>query len=386
MTRSFTFRTLATLILLTAIAAWVFRDDIFQTLQDPGQPFQTYRKPPAPDYAYPSSWMALPDLHIDPATLEAKGDIFIVTPEVYKGSESWNLPIDSPRRIEKLQRIVRPNYVEPYRPAGRLFAPYYRQAALYAFLNNREDSLRAQDLAYQDVRRAFSHFLSTSPPERPIVIVGHGQGAAHAQRLLKTGLDAATRKRLAAAYIIDHPLPLDSLALPQCQSATDTGCVVAWTKVFPSERTRPERLRNRTLVWMDGKYTTVGGRPLACTNPLSWTVDTRLHPEDLHKGGVSAIGFEPGIRPTVHPNQVSAQCRDGLLHVSKPAIRSLRRPRRIGGKFRTLPSNLFYEDLRQNAVARVDALIAQDILPKRAPVMESLKVDEVDDAPIVVVD
>ena len=37
-------------------------DEIFQNIQDPRQPFQTYLKPPAPNYNYESSWLSLPDL------------------------------------------------------------------------------------------------------------------------------------------------------------------------------------------------------------------------------------------------------------------------------------------------------------------------------------
>jgi len=385
--RAWVFRSLIAFLSLAAFAAWVFRDDIFQTLQDPGQPFQTYTKPPAPNYDADEAWMARPDLSVDPATLSVKGDVFVVVPEVYKGSESWNLPIEDDRRREKLQQIVRPNYVDPYRDAGRLFAPYYRQAALYAFLNNREDSHKAQDLAYQDVRRAFDSFLTASPPERPIILVGHGQGAAHALRLLQERFQGNLRTKLAAAYIIDHPLPHDLLSkMPICQSATDTQCVIAWTSVMPDEEDRGDRLLNRTLVWDGEGYAPASGRDLICTNPLTWTVTNAMIEANLHKGGVSAIGFEPSLRPTIHSQQVSAQCVDGLLQISKPKIGSLRRPRKIGGRFRTLPSNLFYEDLRLNARVRVDALINADILPKRAPVLEPLEIQDIKDAPVVTQD
>jgi len=383
--RAWVFQGAAVFTILAFALAYSLRDDIFQTLQDPGQPFQTYTKPPAPDYLLASAWVARPNLAIDSATLAEKGDVFVVVPEVYKGSESWNLPIADPRRREKLERIVRPNYVEPYRQAGRLFAPHYRQAALYAFLNNREDSRRAQDLAYQDVLRAFDAMLAVSPPERPLILVGHGQGAAHAQRLLADRFQGDLRTRLAVAYNIDHPLPHSSLGnIPACASDTDTNCVVAWSAAMPIERTRPERLRERTLVWSDGDYAPTQGRDLLCTNPLTWQVDSKNAPATLHKGGVSAIGFEPGRRPTLHSQQISARCEGGILRVSRPAVASLRRPRKFGGKFRTLPSNLFYADLRDNAVARVDALLAKGILPRRAPVLEPLDVESVEVKPIVV--
>ena len=339
------------------ISVWLFRDDIFQTLQDPGVPFQTYARPPVPDYADPASWIAWPE-----DASEIGADVFVVVPEVYKGSESWNLPVDDPRRREKLERIVRPNYVDPYRDAGRLFAPLYRQAALYAFLNNREDSQQAQGLAYQDVVRAWKAFLAVNSSGRPIIIVGHGQGAAHAQRLLREQLTDDLRRRLAVAYIIDHPLVAGSLPLPVCSDRTSTGCVAAWTAVMPGEDARAERLGQAALIHENGRYVPVAGRDLVCVNPLSWRADSQPAPANLHLGGVGAVGFEPDVRPIVHGGQVEAQCVDGLLMVSQPAIASLRRPRKLFGRaFRTLPSNLFYEDLRVNAQERVDAKLAESV-------------------------
>ena len=343
-------------IAVVGVAVWLFRDDIFQTLQDPGIPFQTYARPPAPDYSDPASWIAWPD-----TVTELGADVFVVVPEVYKGSESWNLPVDDPRRREKLERIVRPNFVDPYRDAGRLFAPLYRQAALYAFLNNREDSQQAQDLAYRDVERAWGVFLAANPPERPIVVVGHGQGAAHAQRLLREQMEDRVREKLAVAYIIDHPLVAEDMPLPVCEGESATGCVVAWTTIMPGEDARAERLRQSALVHDGMLYVSVAGRDLICVNPLTWQADTRRAPDDFHLGGVGAVGFEPDVRPVVHSKQVEARCVEGLLSVSQPGVASLRRPRKlVGGAFRTLPSNLFYEDLRVNAQARVAAKLASD--------------------------
>ena len=386
MTRAWTFRAtlvaVAASLVVTFGLAFGFRNDIFSTLQDPRVPFQTYPKPPAPNYADSASWIAWPDE--TPEETAPGADVFVVVPEVYKGSESWNLPIDDARRRTKLERIVRPNYVDPYGAAGRLFAPLYRQAALYAFLNSREDSQAAQDLAYSDVRRAFEAFLRANPPERPIVVVGHGQGAAHAQRLLRESFGGDLRRKLAVAYIVDHPMPVPGEGdLPLCATPQQTGCVAAWTAVMPGEAKRAEHLRERALVHDGRGYAMIAGRETACVNPLSWSTDGGPAPKSAHLGGVSAIGFEPDVRPTVHAAQVGARCVEGLLQVDRPDVASLRRPRRFGGRHRTLPSNLFYEDLRQNALARVEAVLAGDTLPKRAPALAPLEVETVGDAPVV---
>ena len=375
--------------ILLLIALIYYRNDIFQSLQDPGQPFQTYEKPTAPNYSLAENWMDLPDLTIDSYLDPTVGDVFVVIPVLYKGGDHWNLPITREYQIDKLNQIIRPNYVAPYRDAGRVFAPFYRQASLYTSMTNREDARRAQNLAYKDVRKAFEYFLKHSPPERPIILAGHGQGASHAQRLLADYFQGDLTKRLAAAYIIDHPLPLEKFdnelsALKPCETETDTGCVIGWGAFMPGDGPMAERFATRLNVHEKGKgYRMIENRPLLCTNPLMWTRSTDYAPKRLHKGGMAAIGLEPSVSAAPLSKQAGVQCEQGLLVVDKPKSRVLRRPIRIGGQFRTMPSNLFFEDIRQNALARIESVKAEGVLPERVEKLDDLEVIEITESPVI---
>ena len=376
-------------VFLVALSAvFIYRDDIFQTIQDPRQPFQTYEKPAAPNYSTAEAWLAQPDLTQDPFEHpSAGGDVFVVVPSVYRGGKHWVLPSDDLKRKGKLQRIARPNYVAPYGRAGRLFAPYYRQASLYTFMTTREDARKAQDFAYQDVRRAFQSFLKTSPPERPIILVGHNQGASHVQRLLSDFFTGDLKKRLAVAYVIDYPLPKDLFettlkGLEPCETKDDTGCVVGFGAFMPGDDVIAKRFVSRLLVHNGQDYSSVNGRPLICMNPLLWNQSEDYAPQRLHLGGIAAEGLDPDMEPAAMTKQVGAQCQDGILFVDKPKSRSLRRPFKVGGKFRTLPSNLFYEDLRVNAVIRVQSLLETGTLPRRAKKLDSFELIEIQDSPV----
>ena len=378
----------AAFLIIGLALAYLYRDDIFQTIQDPGQPFQTYEPPAAADYASLESWLAQPDLGVDPFTLQSKGDVFVVVPSVYRGGEHWNLPFDDLKRKSKLERIVRPNYVSPYGESGRLFAPYYRQASLYAFMTNREDAQQAQDFAYQDVKRAFQTFLAQSPPERPIVLVGHNQGASHVQRLLMDFFQGDLKTRLAVAYVIDHPLPLDSFDGPlsnltPCVSPDQSQCIVAFGSFTPKDKVIAQRFAERSLVFNGQKYEPTNNRPTLCVNPLLWAQSEDYAPARLHLGGVAAEGLDPDMVPASMTKQSGAQCQDGLLLVDTPRSKSLRRPIQVGAKFRTLPSNLFYEDLKQDAKRRVQNLLKTKVLPERAgPLLDGFEIEEVEDAPV----
>lgn len=376
-------------LLISAIV--YYRNDIFQSMLDPGQPFQTYEKPEAPNYNLKDNWMELPDLAADSFNYKADGDVFVIVPVLYKGGDHWNLPVTRESQIDHLNQVVRPNYVAPYGNAGRLFVPYYRQASLYTAMTHREDARRAQDLAYTDVKRAFEFFLKHSPPERPIVLAGHGQGASHAQRIMADFFQGPLKERLAAAYIIDHPFPMDKFerelsALTPCEAADDTKCVVAWGAFMPGDQAIADRFMTDLNIYEGQDYYKISGRPLLCMNPLTWTRASDYAPRRLHKGGAAAVGVEPDTLVAPLAKQFGAQCENGLLYIDKPRSRSLRRPIKIGGNFRTLPFNLFYEDLRQNARLRVDSLKTSGVLPERVEKLDDLEVIEIVDSPITPVD
>jgi len=60
-------------VVITAIFIVIYRDNIFQNIQDPGQPFQTYERPKAPNYVSPEAWLSLPDLNKDSFEAPTKG-------------------------------------------------------------------------------------------------------------------------------------------------------------------------------------------------------------------------------------------------------------------------------------------------------------------------
>ncbi len=162
---------------LVLIAAFLFRGEILRASLDPKTPYQTYSPPPAPDYEQRAAWALAP---ADPATFPQGGpgaDVFFVHPTTYNGGEQWNGPIDHRRSVRQLEQVMLPNYAGPFARAGRVFAPRYRQASLYAMLSLREDARDARSLAYADVKRAFRLYLDRFNHGRPIILAGVEQGA-----------------------------------------------------------------------------------------------------------------------------------------------------------------------------------------------------------------
>jgi hypothetical protein len=124
----------------------------------------------------------------------------------------------------------------PFRSVCRVFAPLYRQATLGSF--DRADMARWSDVAYADVLEAFRLYVERESDGRPFVLMGHSQGAFHAERLLREVIepDPALHRRLVVALLIGGfvTVPPGELVggsfarTPLCTSEVETGCVIAY--------------------------------------------------------------------------------------------------------------------------------------------------------------
>ncbi len=381
----------AVFVLLLSIAAFIYRDDLFASFMDPGEPFQTYKPPAAPNYDSVGAWISLPGDETRPSQDRGDADIFVVTPTTYWGGSDWVAPQDNAAVKARTERIIAPNYVSPYKLGGRVFAPKYRHASLYSFMTNRDDAREAQDFAYSDVARAFDFFLMRNPPERPIVLMGHGQGGLHVQRLLAEYFQGDRKARLAAAYIIDHPTPIALFdgplsQTPPCETDIQTGCVVSFGAFTPNQTVAAQRFVSGTLAFAGDRLFRVGDKPILCINPLLWAQSEDYAPARLHAGAVAAEGLGPNDFPAPISKQFGARCEDGVLAIDKPKSRSFRRRAQFGGRFKTAPFNLFYEDLRLNIIARTEALIMTGTIPRLAPALDDLEEVDILDSPVTPTD
>ncbi len=373
------------LLLISALAGWFLRDQIFQTFQDPGEPFQTYTPPVPADYAATDAWFSQGSF-----SNPDEAAIFFVHPTTYTGGANWNGELDKESAVRAVIDIALPNYAAPFARSGVLFAPRYRQAALYAFMNNREDSVQARLFAYEDVARAFDTFLQRTGPERPIILAGVGQGGFHTLGLLldRFASNEDLRDRLVAAYVIDSPVPLDLFSdilapIPPCETAEDVRCVFAYSYAQAEESDRIRILTERAMSWTpDQELAFVEGRGLLCINPVLGGRTSEYASARQHRGGVAAEGLPPDTTPAPIPGQTGAQCADGVLFVDEPRHRDLQRPHRLAEDFREPPFNLFYEDLRLDAAQRVFTLTSILQEERRwAPPLDSI--EDVEEAPII---
>ncbi|MEZ5039392.1 MAG: DUF3089 domain-containing protein [Saprospiraceae bacterium] len=305
-----------------------------------------------PDYSQLENWAAHPEKS-DPADrnpngvtqasqMDDKVDVFFLHPTTYtgkKGQRNWNGDLKDGKLNERTDGSTILYQASIFNGAGRVFAPRYRQAHLHAyFTKDTSSSQAAFELAYSDVKAAFQYYLDHYNQGRPIIIASHSQGTTHGVRLLKEFFDKQPlQAQLVAAYLVGMPVLKSAfVAIPPCETPTDTNCFCSW--------------RTYKKDYLPKKYAI--GNEIAVTNPLSWSTDNIYQPKTENEGAVLRK-FEKLL-----PQLVDAQVEQGVLWVTKPKFPGsfLFRTK----NYHIADLNFFYMNVRHNAIQRAKTFIQQD--------------------------
>ena len=330
----------------------------------PSVAFNRMTPPPAPDYANAASWAALPGTR-DGADLTPRGvdainqnrapaDVFFIYPTVFFSRDAWNADIGSPQYRQDVDTLPLASQASAFNACCAIYAPHYRQMTLGGFVSWSANSDAAMDLAYQDVSRAFDAFLARTG-NRPFIIAGHSQGSRLARRLIAERIDGTPLyRRMVAGYLIGHwveqPWFDARRDVRPCTAAAQTGCIVTYSSFVEGRDGAGQR---RTLA-RTSRYRPEGVRQAyVCTNPLDWSAGTARVDARANTGGWLPV-TDGSAQSSLTPQLVSARCADGALYVSSPPQAYLDRQIPFGN-LHNVDVNLFWMNIRQNAVERVAA-------------------------------
>jgi len=161
-------------------------------------------------------------------------DCFYVYPTV-----SRQPAINADRRIDGALTAVATFQASRFSSTCRVFAPVYRQLTVSGLARPLDQSRRALDVAYRDVRAAWRDYLAHDNHGRGVVLIGHSQGAGLLTRLIAREIDARPRmrRRLVSALLMGGNVLVPAgrdvggsfQHVPACRSTTQTGCVVAYS-------------------------------------------------------------------------------------------------------------------------------------------------------------
>lgn len=303
--------------------------------------------PEAPNYALDESWSALP-FREDAADALPKGeiwvsdslkdvDVFYVHPTIYQKGPLWNASLDMKKINGKVDKYPVRLQASVFNKSCRIYAPRYRQAVVKVFYEANADGDSALNLAYQDVKRSFQHYMENYNNGRPFIIAGHSQGTHHTRRLLREMIDTTELKeQMVAAYVIGFQIN-DSMYtnLKMCASPTETGCFISWMSY--REGFQPSGY------WY---------RSTQSVNPLTWTMDSaKITVEDY----TGTVVLNPKRRFSRKMSTRIADVGGKVLWVETKAPWF-----RMWKNLHVADYGLFYHSIRENVQQRIDAYLKEN--------------------------
>lgn len=312
--------------------------------------FKYSEAPISPDYSNLDSWAAHPekkdeiiDKFYNTEKKNLKADVFYIYPTLLTDNKnnSWNSDISDKQQNRVVKNVAIKYQASAWANAGKIYSPLYRQVHYRSFYEpyTSNGGIKAGEIAYDDIRRAFIFYLQNFNNGRPIIIAGHSQGAYHCKTLLKEFFDGKNlQNQLIAAYIPGTRVDINEFnTIHALKDPDDTKGYLSWN-TFRMNKKPKKGKHPAHFSWKKNQFV---------TNPIKWD-KSRESTIDEHKG----LFF---YDEKIYSNSIHIQIYDGLLWSSVP--------KRIKGNFLLKlinnyhfgDVNLFWKDISENAKNRVES-------------------------------
>jgi len=161
-----------------------------------------------------------------------------------------------------------------------VWAPMYRQVTSGALAKGLATNPAAVATAYGSLLSAWKDYLAHDNHGRPIVFLGHSQGAAMLIKLLQAQVDPSPRLRklMVSAIILGGNVQVPSgktvggsfKNIPACTSATQTSCVIAYSSFGSTPPANSFFGRPGQGVSLQSGQTATSGQQVLCVNPATF--------------------------------------------------------------------------------------------------------------------
>lgn len=236
-------------------------------------------------------------------------------------------PTASPQKTPNANLTVQPEEVDAalsqaaqFSQVCNVWAPMYRQRTEADLLKGLGGDPTADQVAYDSLLAGWKDYLAHDNHGRPVIFIGHSQGAAMLIRLLHNVIDPSVRLRhlMVSAIILGGNVEVASGEtrggsfnhISTCTSATQVGCVIAYSS-FGSEPPSDSLFgRPGQGVSLQSQQTTSQGQQVACVNPVNFS--TGVAP--LSPIFLTVSSPTPGVKVTTpfvsFPGLYTAQCEN----------------------------------------------------------------------------
>jgi pimeloyl-ACP methyl ester carboxylesterase len=238
--------------------------------------------------------------------VDPKIDCFYVYPTVsQQTTPNANLAIDPAEVGVVVAQAAR------YSQVCHVYAPIYRQVPIAGLATR---NAKAGPIAFQSLLSAWKDYLARYNDGRGIVLIGHSQGAFILRQLISKYIepDASVRARIVSAILLGGNVIVptgkdvggDFKYLKACRSASQTGCVIAYSSF---DHTPPAN----SLFGRADK----AGEQVLCTNPAALAGGSG--PADPYfptrrMNSVVSFTTQPGVTTAWvnYPDLFTAQCEN----------------------------------------------------------------------------
>ncbi len=215
-----------------------------------------------------------------------------------------------------------------------VWAPVYRQRTALDLGKGLGNDPAADQVAYASLLSGWKDYLAHDNHGRPIVFIGHSQGAAMLIRLLRQQVDPnpTLRRQMVSAIILGGNVQVSTgrttggsfKNIPTCTRVTQVGCVIAYSSFRAQPPPNSNFGRPGQGVSLQSGQTKSSGQQVACVNPANLGRGTAA----LSPYFLSAMSKVPGVpisTPWVsYPALYTAQCmsKGGATWLQIRVIRS----------------------------------------------------------------